>query len=111
MPSHSTKKVCPASKGTARLGKFNGQRATRVPELLLFYFADLAPAELFKVALVCRSWSSCANDVLWSRCEVPLSVILSKLSWLSFLPEVGIYVSVRTHSDLSPLFHNRSADL
>ncbi|KAG8997234.1 hypothetical protein FRB94_007805 [Tulasnella sp. JGI-2019a] len=63
-------------------------RVLCVPELLLHCFEYLSRSELVIALLVCKGWSA-SLDVLWREREVPLSVIIDKLSQLieSELPQ------------------------
>ncbi len=53
-----------------------------IPELLLESFRSLPSDALQTAALVCKTWSPIAIDVLWREREVPLDHLLGR-----FLPE------------------------
>lgn len=52
----------------------------KVPELLLLCFEDLSPAQLTIVALVCKTWLTVAQDVLWRTVMIPFSLLMERLT-------------------------------
>ncbi|KAG8998601.1 hypothetical protein FRB94_001381 [Tulasnella sp. JGI-2019a] len=86
MPSESSKDTPTARNehntvpGRSKL--LTAHRAAGIPEVLLHFFDHLPPDELRCAAQVCKTWSPWALDVLWGHRLIPLSALLSKLSWL-----------------------------